>query len=535
LADVRLGQERVPVTVGRALFDYADDLAVAVPASCQRSGRCHECVVEVLVGADALSARTTAEDFLPTGYRLACQAVIARPAIDVEFAVLRRTLRILLPSDESMPEIDALVRVVSGRVQYGDDDLGPFRGGPLGVALDVGTTTVVLELVHLGSGRVFATGGFENPQRFGGSDVMTRISYEATRPGELRRALRRALNQELRRIFRDLAVDRRAVCEVLVVGNSTMRDLFFGLDVGPIGRYPYRSVTETQVRIGAAPSTWVVRLAHELGIYVHPRARIVGAPLVASHVGADAAADLVAIDADRSKEAFILIDVGTNTEVIVGSGTRLVAASCPAGPAFEGGLVRASMAAAEGAIEAARLDRGVFSCRTIGDKTPQGICGSGLIDVLAELRKTNQLTVEGRFTDGSQRVTIVPEARIELSREDVSHLAQAKAANAAGQQIALRAIGLNAAGLDRVYLAGGFANAIDVANAISIGFLAPVPVERVVRVGNAAVRGAKRLLLSRHRRDAIDRLVRKVEHVELEKEQDFFDLFVEGCRFEPLG
>ena len=205
------GSERRPLVSGRLLYDEADQLSVIVPASCKRTGRCHECVVEIRAGGDQLSPRTDQEGFLGPTFRLACQATVERTERDVEFAVLRRRLRILLAPEAAgeAPEPDPAVSVVDGRFR-GDDgsDLGVAMGSPVGVAIDVGTTTVVLELVDLETGAILAVAALENPQRFGGSDVMTRISYDDEVPGELRQALRRAINHELKRLCADLGVDR---------------------------------------------------------------------------------------------------------------------------------------------------------------------------------------------------------------------------------------------------------------------------------------------------------------------------------------
>ena len=532
---------RVPLVRGRTLFDAADELELVVPASCRRSGRCHECIVEVTAGGDALSAPGAEETFLRPGYRLACRASVERDDTDIEFAVLRRRLRIFMPPDGPPLEVDPAARVIDDRVcLLADDgtpvdDLGPAHGRVLGLALDVGTTTVVLELVDLGSGEALAAAAFENPQRFGGSDVMARISYDGEHPGELRRALRRALNAELARLYAAWGVDRHEVVEVVVVGNATMRDLVFGLDVAPIGRSPYRSTTETAWRAGETASTAVERRAHELGFLVHPRARVWGAPLIACHVGADAAADLVAMDGEAAGLPRMLVDIGTNTEVILTDGRRTLACSCPAGPAFEGGLVRYGMPGSEGAIESVRSVDGAFVVRTIGDVEPEGMCGSGLVDLLAELRRTGAMSARGAFANDAAAVTVVPERGITFSRADASHLAQAKAANAVGMAVLLRTLGLAPADLARLDLAGGFASSLDVANAIAIGFLPAVRPERVVRHGNASVRGAKALLLSRTARARLAARVARIEHVELEAEPDFFELFVDGCRFEPLA
>ena len=230
----------------------------------------------------------------------------------------------------------------------------------------------------------------------------------------------------------------------------------------------------------------------------------------------------------------MLVDIGTNTELVVSDGTRILAASCPAGPAFEGGLLRHGMPGAEGAIESVRIEEGRFDYHTIGDVDPEGICGSGLVDILAELRRVEWMSQEGRFQDGRDDYTVAIDRNITFSRSDASELAQAKAANACGQQILLRQLGVAPADIDRAFLAGGFANAVDVDNAIAIGFLAPVPSANVHRVGNAALRGAAMLLLSRGKRAQLDSLIARIEHVELETEPDFFELFVDGCQFMPF-
>jgi uncharacterized 2Fe-2S/4Fe-4S cluster protein (DUF4445 family) len=534
---------RVPLVPGRTLFDAADELAMVVPASCRRSGRCHECVVEVLRGDEALSAPDEQEAFLKPGYRLACRALIEREpeSTDLEFVVLRRHLKILMPPEGPPLDVDPAVTVAGGRIRWYDEDLDAERERILGVALDVGTTTVVLHVLDLRTGAPVAVGAFENPQRFGGSDVIGRISYDAERPGELRRVLRRALNHELGRLYAEHGLDRHDVLEVVVVGNATMRDLFFGLDVTPIGRLPFRSLTETAWRAGEVPDSSVVKLAHELGILVHPRARIWGAPLVACHVGADAAADLLpvglleAADLASSGGPAMLVDVGTNTEVVVTDGRRVLATSSPAGPAFEGGFVRFGMAGSEGAIEAAHLDGEGWTVRTIGDVEPEGICGSGLVDILAELRRAGRLSPTGAFPDGTRKVAIVPERGITFSRADAAHLAQAKAANTVGIRVLLRTLGLGAGDLAALHLAGGFASHLDVPNAQAIGLLPNVPAERVVLHGNASVRGAAMLLLSRRVRARLAAFVGRIEHVELEAEPDFFDMYVDGLRFEPLA
>ncbi len=526
----------LPLVAGKTIFDYADELAVRVPTSCGRTGVCHECIVEVHAGHESVGPRTDAEDFLGEDYRLACQAVIERADTDVEFSLLRSQPKILTSTPEKELELDPKVRRVGDRVLYGDDVIDQYRGQMYGVAVDLGTTTVVAELVDLETGANVYLASFENPQRFGGSDVMHRISYDGGAfHGELHKAIVNTLNQELRAMCERLECPRQLIYEIVVVGNSTMRDLFFGLGVQPIGQRPYKSTIEQEFLAGTRSSTMLVADARTLRLWAHPRAKVYSAPLIASHVGADMVADLVAIDATMGDESFMLVDVGTNTEVVVRHKGRFAAASCPAGPAFEGGGVRCGMPAVDGAIESLRLthDSGV-EYDVIGGADPRGLCGSGLIDLIAELRRLDRMNPKGVFAEKATSLTIVPEHNIAFSRADASNLAQAKAANYCGQLIVLRALGLQPADIDTLYLAGGFANYIAVPNAIAIGFLAPVPVERVVKTGNAALQGARELLLSQQKRETAEILVRRIEHIELETTPDFFEVFVEGCQFNPM-
>lgn len=520
---------------GRTIFDFADQLGVPVPTSCGRKGTCHECIVEIKRGGEALGPRTHPEDFLRDNFRLACQAVIDHPEHDVEFALLERRPKILTTAEASACELDPVVRRAGDKVLYDGEPIDEFLGHIYGVAIDVGTTTIVIELVDLERGTTVCLASLENPQRFGGSDVMHRISYDSgPSHGELHKSVISSLNRELKEMYKQLGIVRQEIYEVVVVGNATMRDLFFGLDVQSIGQRPYKSVIEHEYRAGRRATTSLCELAHRLGILTHPQARIYGAPLIASHVGADTAADLLAIDIESQQEVILLIDVGTNTEVVVGHAGRLIAASCPAGPAFEGGLIKYGMTAGDGAIESLRWNGGAWNYLTIGGVPPKGICGSGLIDLLAELRRHGLMTPKGVFANKAREFTIAPEFGITFSREDMSHLAQAKAANYCGQVIAMRAFGITPDEISRVYLAGAFANYINVGNAIEIGFLAPVAEDRVVKVGNASLAGARQMLVSRRKRQSIEDLAKRVEHVELETTPDFFEIFVEGCQFKPM-
>ena len=313
-----------------------------------------------------------------------------------------------------------------------------------------------------------------------------------------------------------------------------MRDIFFGLDVQTIGQRPYKSVTEHEFDQGLRKTTSLNIKAKDLGLRVFPQANVYSAPLVSGHVGADVVADMLAVGIDQEERVVMLVDVGTNTEVVVGNRHRLLAASCPAGPAFEGGEITYGMPGYDGAIESVKINDGVADYKTIGGAIPEGICGSGLIDLLAELRRENIMNELGVFTDQSDRFLFAKEHGLSLSRSDVSALAQAKSANYSGQWIVLRDYGTPIDAISSLYLAGGFANYVNVRNAIDIGFIANLPKDKVTKVGNAALEGATLLLVSGKMRQIAEELVRRVEHVELETTADFFDIFVEGCLLNPM-
>jgi uncharacterized 2Fe-2S/4Fe-4S cluster protein (DUF4445 family) len=532
---LHFGDRQLDIDPEKSIFEYANSLRVRVPTSCNRSGECHECIVEIKRGLDALNSPTEEEKFLRDNYRLACQAYVADPDADVEFAILRRQPRILTQSIKRSVPLEPAVSRRGNDVYFGDERIDSYKGSIYGLAVDVGTTTVVMNLTDLESGEVLHTASFENPQRFGGSDIMHRISYDGGEfQGELRQVMLSSLNFEIGWMARELGFHRRNIYEAVIVGNSTMRDILFGIDVQPIGEKPYKSRIEEEMLRGERETTALHTSGRDLGLRIFPKAHVYSGPLIASHVGADVAADLLAIGMDEQDDVVMLVDIGTNTEVVVGNKHRLKAASCPAGPAFEGGEVLYGMPGYVGAVEAVKLHGDSCECRTIDDGEPQGICGSGLIDLLAELRRTGKMNQLGVFADGSKEFFFLPEKGMSLSRADISALAQAKSANFCGQYIVLRNYGVEIDRIDKLYLAGGFANYINTESAVDIGFLANFPQEKIVKVGNASLEGATIMLLNTGMRDVAEEMARKIEHIELETTPDFFDIFVDGCMFDPM-
>ena len=533
--DVTIDGVAVPAREGASLFECAEAAGVRVPTSCVKQGKCRECLVEVEEGRSLLTPPAPQEAHLSGRFRLSCRARIAAPGVIRCHTLRRGALRI----ETDAPGLGAPVALAPAVRRLGRQVLLEGRviaeaEGPLhGLAVDVGTTTVAVRLYDLERGVLVATNSFENPQRFGGSDVMARIRYDGEHKGRL---LQRTLLGYLGHAIEALPCDPRTVYELVVAGNPTMRDLFFGLDVAPIGVMPYQSVTEEAFRAGRAAGTALATTGRRLRLPVHPDARVYGLPLIASHVGADAAACALAVGLFDSDEVTALLDIGTNTEVIVGNRHRVLAASCPAGPAFEGGGVTCGMPALEGAVERVRLaEDGSVHTQVIGGGEPAGICGSGLVDLLSELRRTGRMNEQGRLLDEQERFTVDEAHGLFVSEADINELAQAKGANAAGLRIAVESYGLSFSDLVRLDLAGGFARYLDPAAARRIGLIPDLPDERLRQVGNAALEGAAIALLSLPRRRALEDAVLRVEHVRLETHPRFFDIFVDGCQFAPLA
>jgi uncharacterized 2Fe-2S/4Fe-4S cluster protein (DUF4445 family) len=229
-----------------------------------------------------------------------------------------------------------------------------------------------------------------------------------------------------------------------------------------------------------------------------------------------------------------IMDIGTNTELILGNRHRILAASCPAGPAFEGGAIACGMPALDGAIEDVHIGRdGAFELRVIGGGRAEGICGSGLVALMSELIRTGQMNEMGRFADDVGRISLDGPNGIFFHESDVNELAQAKGANVAGLHVVFSNYGLAFGDVDRFYLAGGFGRHLQVEAAQRIGLVPNLPPSRVVQVGNAAIEGASIALLSCSKRRELEALVKRVEHCRLETHPDFFDFFVEGCQFKP--
>jgi uncharacterized 2Fe-2S/4Fe-4S cluster protein (DUF4445 family) len=343
-------------------------------------------------------------------------------------------------------------------------------------------------------------------------------------------------------------IDPAQIYEVAVAGNATMTALVLGIDPEPLGVAPFVMVSRTLPTL----------LASDVGLSLHAGARAVVLPALGAYVGGDIVAGMLATGMDRDKRVRLFIDVGTNCEIVLSDGDTIVATAAPAGPAFEGGAIRCGMRAADGAIEVVKLDDDVH-LQVIGDAEPQGLCGSGLVDVVSELVRVGLLDSTGRFVPeekakeltptladrltsvGQERVFVLhrptpdaePADTVYLSQRDVRELQFAKAAISTGWTLLLEQLGIEQRDVQQVLLAGSFGTYLSPAAAVRIGLVPKLPVLRIVSAGNVAGEGAKMALLSLRERAGARALLEEVTYVELSDRPEFNDRFVDQLGFQP--
>ncbi len=425
-----------------------------------------------------------------------------------------------------------------------------FHDRVLGGAIDVGSTTIGIHLCDLATGEVISTQGAMNPQIRFGEDLMSRVSYIMMNPGgekELIGAVREALNEMLRRCAARANVTLNDILELAVVGNPIMHHLLLGINPVELGSAPFALATDASVSLPA----------REIGINLHPNARVYVLPCIAGHVGADAAGAMLA-DKPYAEDGFsLLVDVGTNAEIMLGNKQRMLACSSPTGPAFEGAQLSSGQRAAPGAIERVRVDRNTYkaSFKIIGhdqwltsdtyrpgkrQADITGICGSGVIEAVAELFLAGVIKADGSFEPeiaagcpyviehGRTHAYILHDGQVPvtLTQSDIRQIQLAKAALYAGVQLLMDHLGIRQ--VDRIRLAGAFGNHIDVKYAMVLGLIPDCDLAQVRSAGNAAGNGARMALLDERSRREIEQVVLDVQKIETAVEARFQEHFVEA-------
>jgi uncharacterized 2Fe-2S/4Fe-4S cluster protein (DUF4445 family) len=598
------------VDPGVTILASAHAAGVDIEATCGGRGRCTSCRVKFVSGLvpppSIMDEVQLGDALVREGYRLSCQCRVAdtitvqvsppvddqsfqilgsdRPAgapvpVTIDAGVSKRLVRVTLPTEEhhQTSDLEAVLAAVGrtvddcsadvlktlphalrehggevtiasfGRrilaVEPGDTHLMTF-----GLAIDVGTTSVVTTLMELASGEQLASVSSLNPQAVFGGDLMSRIAFAQFDPGNLRKLQTRIiglLNQHIEQVCRDSGVLAKWIYKVVVVGNTCMHHVLLGIDPSYVGLAPYAPVMRHPLTLAA----------RELFLKVNSEARVCLLPIVAGFVGADAVAVALATRMDDSPDIRIAVDIGTNGEVLLGSRDHLWACSAPAGPALEGAQIRHGMRAALGAIDRVAMENGDLKLHTIGDASAQGICGSGLIDVIAVLLDAGAIDWTGLIDldhldrlppplrsrvikRGEERAVILARPgesgasqELVLTQDDVRQVQLCKGAIASGAAMLQRIAGVPDDKVAELMLAGGFGNYLSIRSALRIGLIPALPEPRIRYVGNAALLGAQLALLSEIERDRAERIARGIEHVSLAAHPDFQDVFVDCMNF----
>jgi uncharacterized 2Fe-2S/4Fe-4S cluster protein (DUF4445 family) len=593
----------VRVPSGTPVFDAASWNGIAIDSTCGGHGTCKKCKVRVLSGEVPVSSvdpRAFTTEELRDGWRLACRAgarsdlVIEVPPLQtrpkaalvgvgrhviLRPSVVKRHLTLEEPTLED--QRSDLQRVLDGL-----DDLEPSASlevlrelGPtlrqayfdvtavvcdqeliavepgdttarrFAIAFDLGTTTVVATLLDLESGQPVAVRSMLNRQQPFGADVITRISatmMDSTALQALRDRAHETMAELTAEVVAEAEVAPEEIYEITVCGNVTMMQLALGIDPEPLSMAPFVVATHTFPPAAAA----------DFGVTVHPRAPAFVFPSLGAYVGGDIVAGMLATGLTRDRRLRLFIDVGTNSEIALGSVDRVLATAAPAGPAFEAAQIRCGMRAAEGAIEGMRITEDSVALDVIGDTEPVGMCGSGLVDAVAELVHAGLLDHSGRFLPdedaaerfaagvagrltkiGEERVFVLhwrgddPANSVFLSQRDVRELQFAKASIATGWQILLRELAVEPSEISQVLLAGSFGAYLTPLSAVRIGLVPDLALPRIVSAGNVAGEGAKIAALSLRERAEAESILREVEYVELSGRADFNDLFIDQLAF----
>ena len=578
-------------TAGVSILDAARQLDLSLPAYCGGNGLCGRCKVQVLgdIAAAPVDLEFFTQEEIQQGFRLAClahanldctvrlpqsadaaadilsegairqtslaahvrvQAVACQePTLSDTLSDVERLLQVLpassKPAPELLPDLAANLREqnFSGAAILIGDEIVDFSPSATpacyGVAVDLGTTTVVSKLYDLANGRKTAVAARLNSQRKYGEDVISRISYAGRGQAEtrqLQQAVIDLLNDSLTEMCTQAHIERRQIYEIVLAGNTVMQHLLLGVDAHYLAQMPYVPVfRQAHSRRAAA-----------LGLAVHPAAHLYLFPGIGRFVGGDTSAVLLSL-ADKKEGAWLAVDIGTNGEMILARDNRFWSTSAAAGPAFEGAHISQGMRAGVGAIDRIAIRDGRLHNHVIGEAVAVGICGSGLIDAVGTLLQINALDFAGRLQDSpllpvqisaEQGPTIrfsgATGGEVSMTQKDLREVQLAKSAIATAIQILLKTAGVRPADLDALYLAGAFGQYIRKDMALAIGLLPNLAMEKIHFIGNAASVGAELALLSTTERRSVEQLAAAVHYVEVAGDPTFQNLFAENLLY-PMG
>ena len=587
---------RVPP--GTTLFSAAHWIGLPIDSTCGGRGTCGKCKVRVVEGAAEVTTadhRQLLKEEIEGGWRLSCQTRIyedmvcevpqllrvpkaatmglgrlvildpnvrkvylelAEPSLEDQRSDMMRLKEALTEEGHDMEAGVPVMRTIPNALRVSGFKVTAVLAGEqlvalepgdttdecFGVAFDVGTTTLVGTLMNLRTGMAAGVLSTLNGQAPFGADVISRVSHGMNGPDavlELQTAVVTTMNGILTDLYRETGVSPDRTYEAVVVGNATMLHLLFGIDPSPLAVMPFTPAFMEPMVVAA----------REVGLNIHPHGYIQTLPALGAYVGADIVAGVLATSVVREDKLRVFVDVGTNGEIVLGSAQRALATAAPAGPAFEGSQIRCGMRATDGAIEGVQLGDGVELQIIGGDIPAAGICGSGLVDAVAQLLLVGLLDHSGRMKTAADvpghplrdRLIEVDGVRaflladgVFLTQKDIRELQFAKGSIATGIKVLMDILGVETKDLDEVLLGGSFGSYLNPESAKIIGLVPPVPVDRIIAVGNSAGEGAKIALLSYRERQVAFELPLRIEYVELSGRTDFNDTFVSVLGFPHL-
>jgi len=595
--------QRVTSIPGETLLDCARRAGVRITSVCGGRGLCKTCVIRVTEGPVNPPSTADEEYFskreLEDNWRRSCQTFLAGDCtVAVSARAQAEPTRTEVESEDIYVHPDPVVHAIRGTVPVGtltkpagDDKrlkstlnqkwpgaghtididvqksmsgilretngrvaavsrfgeiigLLPQKKGPLlGLAIDVGTTNIGTWLVDLRNGRTLKTMGFENPQGLHGADVITRLGYARKSPAALetmQKLVIDSLNEAATALTRARGLKPELITDVVIAGNTAMHHLLIGLPVNYLSVVPFIPAVSGAVDIKA----------RDLGLHVMPGAYVHMLPNIAGFVGGDHTAVLLAIDSAQEQHTVIVLDIGTNTEISLIHQGKLASVSCPSGPAFEGGHIRCGMRSAPGAIESVKIQGNNVELQTIDNQPPIGICGSGVLDMVAELHNAGIITVTGKMNAEHPRVrrpegkrdlefVLVDEVEgageaIVFTQSDVRSVQLAKGCISAAIQVLLEDAAITEEHLHQVIIAGAFGSYIDIGSSITIGMLPDLPLERYAQIGNAAGIGAKLALVSHSHRSEAEAIANGSNYIELAGAKRFNKLFMQSMCFPKI-
>ncbi|MEM4461946.1 MAG: ASKHA domain-containing protein [Candidatus Bathyarchaeia archaeon] len=587
---------RIQVDTELTLLEALRRASIQLPAICGGRGICGKC--RVRIAKDSLTAPTEAEKkhldrMIDSGFRLACQAKLIgdtivdimqnraslvkqrlsiigyEPSVEAKPGIMKVYLKIDKPTLENVKPYESIVREALTKLGFNissfslealrklpkalkymgitvtidgeeviDVDGGDTRSSLYGLAIDLGSTKIAAFIVDLSTGETLYGDGVVNPQIAYGEDIVSRISYileSEENLEKLRILVVDAINDLVSSICRMIGVDQNSIYKVTLVGNTAMHHIFYGIDPTSLVYSPYPAVSVHPIKAKAST----------LGLNVNKSAYIYSPPNIAGFVGADAVADILASRIYESDELTLLLDIGTNTEIVLGDRNLLLCCSAASGPAFEGMEIRYGMKAVEGAIERVKISSNGLNVEytTIGSVKPRGICGSGIIDAVAEMYRVGVIDSRGAITDctSNPRIRSTATGRefilawseetaigedIVISQKDVREVQKAKAAIETGWLILLKHYGARVEDLSRVLVAGAFGTYINPESAKIIGLIPDVPSDRVIFLGNTAGSGARLILKNNDEMNKAIDIARRVKYVEIAVDPDFHRIYL---------